>query len=196
MTAEYELHFLEACIPLLKDYLLSKELDWPAGVSAKANLPPYPRLTIGNFLLFLQRLRGKQMKGKITSEQELRLDQLEQDLDAQRDRWRSHWYQKAERELGYRLRMWGNYLEDYRDNPSGNVDRFAYEIRLRVMIELLLPECGQVSTSEKDMLVGLDRILRNVLVAGEFIWDEEIQPGFPPDIYWFLYGSLKKYDER
>ena len=92
--------------------------------------------------------------------------------------------------------MWGNYLEDYRDNPSGNVDRFAYEIRLRVMIELLLPECGQVSPSEKDMLVGLDRILRNVLVAGEFIWDEEIQPGFPPDIYWFLYGSLKKYDER
>ena len=34
MTAGYDLQFVEACILVIEDYLLSHELDWPAGVSA------------------------------------------------------------------------------------------------------------------------------------------------------------------
>jgi hypothetical protein len=191
MTTGYELQFVEACILVIEDYLLSHELDWPAGVSAEAGQPPYPRLTLGNFLLFLQRLHGRQASSQLTAAQEDRLAHVEARLEAERSHWHSHWSQKAEREFGYRLRMWGNYLEDFRENASANVDRFAYEVRLRAILELLEPEVAQMSAAERDMLRGLDLILRNRLVAGEFIWDHEVRLGFPRENYWFLYGTLK-----
>ena len=40
------------------------------------------------------------------------------------------------------------------------------------------------------MLSGLDRYLKSVLKSDGFIWEVEVQRGFPKEIYWYLYGGI------
>ena len=86
--------------------------------------------------------------------------------------------------------MWGDYLEEYRMNAQDNADRYAYEVRLRVMLQLLLPEVGEQPQTEMVLLAGLDGYLQSVLKKDGFIWEAEVQKGFPVDSYWYLYGNL------
>jgi hypothetical protein len=86
--------------------------------------------------------------------------------------------------------MWRNFIQEYQENPQENADRYVYEVRLRVMLELLKPELADPSVEEKSALMGLDRYLKSILVRGDFIWDSEVQAGFSQGEYWFLYGKL------
>jgi hypothetical protein len=86
--------------------------------------------------------------------------------------------------------MWADFLREYQDNPQENVDRYASEVRLRVMLRLLKLEIGIENPAEVELLNGLDGYLRKVLVPGGFIWEAEIQGGFPSNEYWYLYGNL------
>jgi hypothetical protein len=83
-------------------------------------------------------------------------------------------------------------LQEYRENPENNADRYPYEVQRRVMLELLSPDAAQAPQAERDMLPSLDQLLRAVFIPGEFAWEIELQPGFPPDEFWYLYGRLKK----
>ncbi|OGN92022.1 MAG: hypothetical protein A2Y88_04525 [Chloroflexi bacterium RBG_13_48_10] len=86
--------------------------------------------------------------------------------------------------------MWGDFIQEYQDNPMDNTDRYSYEVRLRVMLELLKSEINGQHTEEIELLNGLDGYLKRVLVPDRFIWEAEIQIGFPRDMFWFLYGKL------
>ena len=99
VTAEYDRRYLESGIRDLESYLLSEELYWPVGVSAPAGQPPYPRLSLGNLLLFRARLEARRFHLARTAEFE-RLDHRMQGI---RSRWLSAWRQKAQREFSLRL---------------------------------------------------------------------------------------------
>jgi hypothetical protein len=38
----------------------------------------------------------------------------------------------------------------------------------------------------------MDRYLAAVLLPGAFIWDAALQPGFPREDFWYLYGALPR----
>jgi len=162
--------FLEAGIPVLSDYLLSRELFYPL----EGNLP---RLTVGNLLLAQLRLKSA--------------GALEQDprVEPVRTTWRAAWNQKSSRESNTRLELWRNFLSEYRASPAGNVDRFSVEVRHRVILHLLSKETDK--TRELDQLVQMDSVLRGGLLPGNFIWEKKVEPGFPQLEYWYLYGHLK-----
>ena len=42
----------------MEQYLLSKDIYWPVGVSTSAGETPYPKLTLGTLLLVQQRLEA------------------------------------------------------------------------------------------------------------------------------------------
>lgn len=189
-TTEYDRRYLESGISDLESYLLSGELYWPVGVSAPAGQPPYPRLSLGNLLLSRARLNARRFHLAHTAEFE-RLDNRMQGI---RSRWLSAWRQKAQREFSLRLNLWRDFLEDYRQSPAGNVDRYAYEINRRVILELLAPETASVAPAERELLSGLDSLLRAVFIPGPFVWDRELEGGFPADPYWYLYGLPKVED--
>ena len=175
-SLENDRAYLEAGIPELGDYLLSKELYWP--ISARGyNLP---RLTVGGILLAQTRLGARGG----------RIEKLATQLDALRSKWRTAWETKAGREFQSRFGLWNNYLADYRHNPEGHADAYPHEVRYRVMLQLLL---GELSTPphEREGLFQLDGILHASLSPGDFIWEADLQPGFPREVYWFLYGKLK-----
>ena len=168
--------YLEAGIPELGDYLLSKELYWP--ISSRGYT--LPRLTIGGILLAQARLeaRGEWIVSLVAQ------------LDAVRSKWRVAWETKAGREVQARLRLWSNYLADYRHNPENHADAYPHEVRYRVMLHLLLAELP-ATPAERESLSQLDNVLRTKLISGDFIWESELQAGFPRGVYWYLYGKLK-----
>jgi hypothetical protein len=191
VSIEYDLNYLAEAVPSLEGYLHSTEIYWAVGGSPPAGHPAYPRLTLGNVLLSRARLRAWEGGSRLSPEQAGRLSRLDIELGALRSKWRVAWSNKAGREFSARLRLWRDYLEEYRENPAGNVDRFAYEVGRRVMLQLLAQEADKVPPAEKELLAGLDRILEAVLVPAGFVWELELAAAFPREVYPYLYGKPK-----
>jgi hypothetical protein len=175
-SQEKDRAYLEAGIPEVENYLLSEELYWP--ITARGF--DLPRLTIGGLLLAKKRLEARKE----------RFGSLLAQLEAVRSKWRTAWETKARREVGSRLGLWSNYLADYRQNPEAHADTYPHEVSLRVMLELLLDELPS-SLSERESLSQLDNVLRANFLSGDFIWEADLQAGFPREEYWFLFGRLK-----
>jgi hypothetical protein len=183
---DYDIRYVEAGLEVLKDYLLSEEMFWPLSVQPPVDMPPYPRLTLGGLLLSVRRLFGYQK----TFIQEERLNRAEVHLDTIRSQWRVAWENKAKHNFSTRFHMWRDFIEEYRGNPQDNADRYAYEVRLRVMLQLLQGEAGKLEPLELDLLHALDEFLKAALDLGGFVWEAQLQNGFPVSVYWYLYGSL------
>lgn len=175
-SAEKDKAYLEAGIPDLEDYLLSDELYWP--ITARGY--DLPRLTVGGILLSTARLEARNEQA----------ESLVSQLNEVRSKWRVAWETKAGRGVQARVRLWGNYLSDYRHNPEGHADTYPYEVRNRAMLHLLLAELPTPVSGQKE-LTHLDSLLRVNLIPDNFIWETDLQSGFPREVYWYLYGKLK-----
>jgi hypothetical protein len=109
-----------------------------------------------------------------------------------RSRWQVAWERKASWEIGSRLRQWENVLKEIRLDPEEHLDFYRYEVRWRVLIQLLLSELKELEIAQQEQLNGLDLLLRALFAPGDFIWEPELAPGFPSVSYWFLWGHPKK----
>lgn len=187
-SAEYDLRYLRAGLELLEKYLLSQDLYWPIGVKTPAGEPPYPPLTLGSLKLSQLRARARVK----TSEQQVELARLDEQIDAVRSRWRAAWSQKAAAEFRSRLNLWRNFIEDYREQPAANIDRYSYEVGRRVQLYLLAQDMDDIPQADANLLNGLDKYLAAVFLSGPFVWEAELAPSFPPDPYWYLYGLPRR----
>jgi len=185
-SAKYDIYFLEAGLEQLENYLLSDEIYWRLNIVPPSGQPPYPEFTLGWMLLSLKRAKLL----TTTVEEETQMKALENQIDDILTEWKAAWENKAKREFKARLFLWRDFLEDYRGAPSENYDRADYEVNRRVLIELLRDEFSDFSKAENELLNDLDRILRNTLVPGKFIWDYILEKGFPKEKFWYLYGHL------
>jgi len=182
----YDMGYIQAGVELLESYLMSSEVFWPLGENPPEGEPEYPRLTLDGLLLAKERLLAHAK----SADQEEQVARVISELEVLRSRHRVAWEGKAMQCHRVRLRMWGDYLQEYQDNPGDNAGRYAYEVRLRVMLTLSGAEMGAQENVATQLLDGLDNYLRSLLVRTGFIWEPELQPGFQPDKYWYLYGRL------
>ncbi len=182
----YEIGYLRAGVVNLEAFLLSDELYWPLNASAPNSQPPYPLLTLEGVFLSQARLEAM----PLTLAQQAEWGQLLPELHLVRSRWRVAWEKKAARAFSSRLNMWRNFLEDYRHDADAHHDRYAYEVRLRVMLHLLQLEASPLPPALLEMLAGLDLVLEKWLAPSNFIWEPGLQPGFPETDFWYLYGHL------
>jgi len=185
--AEYALRYLRAGMDLLEEYLQSSELYWSIGINAEAGQTPYPQMTLGGLLFYFQQAKAYQLSGQ----QQAELSQLEARLNSIRSRWRAAWGKKATHAFRARLKLWSNFLEDYRQNPGANADRYHYEVTRRVQLYLLQPDADDRYEAEDQLLIGLDEYLKAVFISNGFIWEQQLAAAFPPDPYWYLYGHIK-----
>jgi hypothetical protein len=186
-SVDYDLGYLRAGLAALEGYLLSKELYWNLGANPPPGEPAYPPLTLSSLLLSQARLHARPLD--IVQRDELA--RLDEQIDEVRTRWRVAWERKAAHDFRARLSLWRDFIEEYRERPEANADRYAYEVRRRAMLHLLESEAGDIPPAETDLLAGLDRLLQAVFVPGNFVWEEELAYGFPRDPYWYLYGELR-----
>ena len=187
-TAEYDLGYLEAATELLQNYLLSKEIYWKMNASSPPGEPRFSSLTLGAILFSQKRVAAREL----TSPQKSRDLKVENKIEQVRNKWRTAWSGKAREEFRSRLDLWGNYLEEFRQDPQSNFDRFPYEVSRRVMLHLLWGETGGIPAAQEQMLVGLDRILEGSMLPGSFVWDSALAGGFSPEEYPYLYYRLRK----
>lgn len=190
-TFEYDLRYVQGGLEEMEHYLLSDEVFWPLDARPPKGEPEYPQLTLGALLLAKERLAAYSASPHEEADGLKAVSELERISS----KWRVAWEKKAGHSFSMRLRMWSDFIHDYQTSPQENADRYAYEVRLRAMLGLLLPE-GKKPQAEVDLLSTLDTYLRAVLVSGNFIWESELQNGFPVDTYWYLYGSLPMENKR
>jgi hypothetical protein len=183
---EYDYRYLQAGLEVLEDYLLSDEMFWPTNINSPEGMPAYPRITLEGLLLAEKRLVAYPK----VYPQDVQVQQIMSQVGRIRSKWRVAWEKKTSHSMTVRLRMWGDFIEEYRYNPQENADRYSYEVRLRVMLALLHAEGGEQKPAEQDLLAGLDDYIKSVLELDGFIWEREVQSGFPKEEYWYLYGSL------
>ena len=182
----YDGRYLQAVNEILETYLLADDLYWPPGIQANPGEPPFPSITPGNILLSLRRV---QASSSIESGGD-GLSQVVNQFDRHRYLWRVAWEKKVVRDFHARLLLWRNFLEEYRQNPGKNFDRYPYEVTRRVQVKLLIDESTELPTHELELLAGLDRILQTIFISGEFVWEIELQKAFPIEDFWYLYGAL------
>ena len=186
-TFQYEYKYLSAGLLELETYLLSNELYWPVPVSAAIGDAGYPMMTLGNLLLSLIKAS---VLHRDTQEKEAYKD-VETKLNSVQQKWQTAWERKASVEFSARLRLWQLFLDEFQKTPLSNFDRYSYEVGRRVIIELVKPFSIDISDGERESLLEFDRYLDVIFLRGDFIWDENLQPAFSPDTFWFLYGTLK-----
>ncbi|MFM8322997.1 MAG: hypothetical protein ACKOC5_18970 [Chloroflexota bacterium] len=186
-TAEYDLRYFQAGIDQLENYLLSDDLYWSVQTVQPSGTPPYPQLTPGGLLLARARLDASAQAPDLQA----RLNQHNLRFEQLVNNWRSAWGKKCRQDFRARLNLWTNFLNEYRDRPAANADRYAYEVQRRVQLQLLAPEARDLPTAELESLGGLDALLRALLVPGPFAWETALQPAFPESLFWYLYGGLR-----
>ncbi len=184
ISPAYDAQYIQGGLAVLESYLLSKDLYRPLQETPPGSGdPPYPSLTPGGLLLAYQRLAGRQPPAQTA---------VLAAFDQQRSHWRSAWELKVGKDLHARLNQWGSYLEELREHIAEHAERYAYEVRLRVMLELLAAELPQAPAEALSLLQAQDAVLRAFLAPGEFVWQADLQPAFPRQRFPYLYGSIKK----
>lgn len=185
-SAEYELGYLNASLPVLENYLLTEDIYWSLAANPPTGEPSYPSFTLGALLLMYRKLKAREL----SPDQYVELQRFEVEVSKIQSDWKSAWEKKAGKEFAARLTLWRNFMEEYRQDPENNADRYAYEVNRRVMLTLL-DATTEPDVAELELLRGLDGVLRAVIVPGEFLWEEELSRGFPADKFWYLYGHLR-----
>lgn len=182
-TIDEERAYLEAVLPELPDFLLSKDIYWPAGPRITGpSRSQFAQLSLGNIRLAEARLVAG-------SSLELHADLIAA-IDQLNNRWRSNWSKKAALEFSSRLRMWKDRLEELLRDPS--TAYYRYEVRLRVILALLADDLlAGIPLQEQEYLAGLDARLKSASVKAGFIWDPVQQAGFAEETHWYLYRELK-----
>lgn len=184
MEFGYELGYLHAAVDELEAYLLSDDLFWPINAAPPAGGQPFPRLTLGGLALAQKRAAGLSSN----RDEVWQVEQIDRRIDVMHHKWRLRWDEKAQREITSRLTQWKNYLQEYRQGPERQVDFYPYEIRWRVMVELLEGQVESLKEHEVEMRSGLDLMLKAVFIPGEFIWEPSLMAAFPTEPFWYLYG--------
>ncbi len=178
-----ELTIVQCMLRDLEDYLKSDVLYWH--VAEPNPLGSHmPQLTIGAVLEAITRAAAAQDEFTPGQRQEL------QAARAQHDRIRAahpaRYVSKAIHELHSRLGAWKANLDDESRKSKA---LYAQDARVRAKIFLLEKTLGaDVPTEVQKHREQIDLELYEVFVPGEFVWDARLQPAFPKDPCWWLYG--------
>ncbi len=162
----------------LEDYLLSAQLFWRL-VNKAGTLKP------GNLMLALRR---KGVNEAILSKKCEYLAAEEKIIGVQ-EKWRSAWEKKVVEEIGARVRLWKNSLDEIAE--EGIIDQTTNTaIKHRVILEILTTEVRAVSIVDSLDIHKMDEQLQSLVNTGNFLWETELSSVFDKKTYWFLY--LKK----
>ena len=180
MNQDWE--YLQAAVEELVDYLHSQVVHWRLSPKIARKAPTqFPGLTVGNICLARERLSAQKDFSEMAAFQ-----QVCGQMDEIRKAWRVNWANKAEREFGERLRLWKAYVSEEMAFEH-STSEYRNQVRLRTILELLKSEVLQTKAEEIALLQALDDQVLIFTLPGGFVWDNDTQPGFPEEKFWFLY---------
>lgn len=186
-NSSYDLEYLRIGAQEIEDYLLSDELFWPVSGRPSGGKPFFLKMTIGNLLLSEKRLAALSAARQLLPAEESEFVALQRRLEAVQSKWQVNWGGKASQEYQTRFNQWVRALEELKGDRYQNAPYYRNEVRARVLLELL---ADYVPQADWMALQHFDNVLRSIFKPGQFIWQEELAEGFPPEQYWYLYGGV------
>ena len=192
MGLEKDRAFIIAAVPDLQEYILSSQLYWPVNLKIPGQPQEAASLTLGNLLLALKRLVIDTNPPPIYDP----FLELEKSIYPLRERWLSNWKAKAEKEFEERLRQWERYVINPYKNSGQYWQEYPFEVRRRVILQLLGVEMGEIPPTSVRELDHLDKLLRPLCKPGPYIWETSTEKNFPRDDYWYLYIMVHKNNEK
>ena len=183
----YDLAVVEAMVAEMEPYLKSDLLYWRLS-PAVALRPAVPLLTIGGVLLRTHRLGGQ--SDRLTPTQRNRLSAASDAFRVVTERWAAHTEKRMRRELDARLNSWQWFVDDCCERKQSCVAYYATEAELRTLLDLLIEAAagfGNVAPQQR-RLVLLDSQFRRWLRPGDFVWAALLEPVYPRNRFWWLYG--------
>lgn len=189
LNKERELAYLRAAVPLLKDYLLARDVAWQLPALAGDGGQPYSMLTLGPLLFILKRLKARSLTGTELEE----LGRYEEQIFQEKIHNDGAWKKKAGQDMGSRMRLWQATWDDYQRDQQTVTAAYPSTVAQRVMLQLLWEEIeatGLMAMPIQFSLQMIDANLRLFFQPGEFIWEPALISAFPEKTYWYLYGAM------
>ena len=174
--------YLKNSAEVLENYLLSSQWMWPDPSGLNDNQRQV-QLMPGNVLLSISRLEAYSwLPADYT-----RLKDLTATSDGIIDHWKHAWDHKMKTESNMRIRLWNEYISELIKDPKIGGKNYGFQVRTRVIIQLFFQLYTGEDPSEQARIAQMDMSLRSITRDGPFIWESEIQQGFPFNPYWYLY---------
>jgi hypothetical protein len=183
-----DLEYLIAASIELQQYIFSPHLFWTlSGPKGAALQGDTDRLTPGNILLTMRRLEGAEFSEADEKAYQIALAAIQQTIA----QWRSNWAKKAVQEFSKRLDLWSDYLHSLYKSPEDHRGDYAYHIRDRVILVLLLTEIEPPEAATLQYVATMDARLNGILRPDGFVWEDAIARNFPEEQFPYLYATPK-----
>ncbi len=187
-SIDLDLKEVKAMVENLVPYIYEDELY------AKINMDS-ARLTPGSILLRLRRL--ELLRDQMNTAQREQLDKSAAQNEAIRTEWAVAYSKKMLREVESRLRDLQTYIQECKEDPKLCANAYNPEaLRRTIIAELMsaLPPDAD-STAVTSTLRSVDGGLRRNVRETSFIWADVLQPAYPHDSFWWLYGRPPQPEE-
>ncbi len=183
-----DLIFLQASIPELQAYMLSKEVFWPVYYGHQNRAASISKLTLGNLYLAFERLQALSLPEPIA----LELDVLEQQFQDFHSQWKANLMKKGTEEIAARINLWNDYLREIDKRGFFNRSEYANNVRWRAIVQLLSDNEVPISPSAREQLRICDSYLKKNFYTSDFVWQEPYSKKFGPEKFWYLYVTLSQ----
>ncbi len=181
---EQDLRALEAMAANLTPYLYESEI-----FGALSN--SLPKLTVGGILL--RRYRLMQLSESLDHQQQQRLHDALLNFEQQRSEWMVHYEEKLQQEAQARLRNLQAFNQDYQRDWRQVRDNHLTVASNRTIVYHVHVEAETYNAWEPSLHETLNRVDRGLgemlEQGGEFVWDAALQPLYPAETFWWLYGK-------
>ncbi len=169
----------------LEEYIINDDLYRTIAVPFPIRTPNL-QMTGADLLTRLYRLQAE--RPTLAPALQQQVDDLQQRVTRTIYSLRTRFHARLLREIKARLDSLRWFLDDcLADRQRCHVE-FPFEMRNRQRIEEALKEIDyQLPEELQRTLQRIDERIRLLAVASPFLWDERLQPFFPPARYWYLY---------
>ncbi len=181
---------IKSSIPEWESFIFSKEIFWPLhfGKDFEYRGDMKPRLSAGRLLISLYVLEFFQ-KNDDEIENTVRKDFLA--INDLKSRWKSNWTNKLLAEIPYRLRQWGDTIQQVRKTGIHNSE-YQNQVQIRLMLDLMINDSSKdIPDQMKNQVILLDQQLRIFSQAAPFVWNEDVSNAFDRENYWYLFSKIK-----
>lgn len=182
-----DLNELERMIGSLDGYLRRDELYGSVGGGFLTG-GSSPQLTVGAVLMRLRRLNV--LSRRLDDSQQIKLQALEARHDEIRSENTERYVARMEREAKSRLKAMSTFFEECGKDINNCARNYNPEVLRRTIVQeiLMSMDAANINSEELDGLVSrTDRRLRTFVQETDFLWDDELQPAYPKDTFWWLY---------
>ena len=184
-----DLDELERMVERLVDYLLGDAMYLPVGGGFFRGAST-PQMTLG--ALLLRRRRLAKLRGKLKRADSVRLDDALAQHDSLQREWTLHYEQKLQREVPMRLKLMAGFFRECKENPRDCAGAYPIEALRRAIVQEILIAMAEYGFERREAAAAIqhaDQMLRKLLQAGDFIWTPMLEPVYPRETFWWLYGS-------